>query len=160
MIGRIYTVVFDNVTVSAAQDLFEISPADDKPIGIVALELDNVGGVADAGDAQEELLRLVVRRGHTTSGSGGSAPTPNPCLPGASAAGFAAEVNNTTIAASGTTQDLRPFGWNVRVPGRDFWPEETTFWASQANTTIVVRLLTAPADALSMSGTLYVCELP
>jgi hypothetical protein len=159
MIGRMYTVTFENVTVSAAQDLFEISPADDKPVLLMGLTLDNVGGTADAGDAQEELVRLLVRRGHTVSGSAGSSFTPV-ALPSAAgaAAAFGAEINNTTIANTGTTKDLVAFGWNTRVPLREFWPEEIMPGASQADTTIVVRLLSTPADAFSVSGTLYVIE--
>ena len=158
MIGRIYTVVFENVTVSASQDLFELTPADDKPILLMGLTLDNVGGTADAGDAQEEMLRLLIRRGHTVSGSGGSTPTPTPVLTGNPASGFTSEVNNTTIANTGTTKDLWAGGWNVRVPLREFWPEELMLGAAQGDTTIVVRLLSTPADALSVSGTLYVVE--
>jgi hypothetical protein len=156
--GRFYTVTFDNVSVSAAQDLFELTPADDKPIALCGLMLDNVGGTGDAADAQEELLRLSIIRGFTASGSGGTAPTPCPLLAGDSAAGFAAEVNNTTVANTGTTTAPMNLGWNVRVPLREFWPQEFWIGATQANTSIVVRLVTAPADAVSMSGTLFVCE--
>lgn len=158
MIGRIYTVCFENVSVAAAQDFFEISPADDKPVALLGLTLDNVGGTADAGDAQEELVRLLIRRGHTVSGAGGSAPTPATVRSNTAAAGFAAEVNNTTIANTGTTVDLMALGWNVRVPLREFWPEELCPSATQGNTTIVVRLLSTPADPILMSGTLYVAE--
>lgn len=159
MKGRIYTVTFDNVSVSAAQDFFELTPADDKPIMLVGLSLDNVGGTADAGDAQEELLRLSIIRGFTSSGSGGSAPTPTALNPADAASGFTAEVNNTTVANTGSTTTPWNGGWNVRVPLREFWPEELCPVATQANTTIVVRLVTAPADAVSMSGTLWVCEM-
>lgn len=159
MNGRFYTVSFDNVSVSAAQDLWELTPADDKPIVLMGFTLDNVGGTADAGDAQEELLRLMVRRGYTSSGSAGSAPTPRPLVSAAGAAsGFTAEVNNTSLATTGTTHDLIALGWNVRVPLREFWPEEFMPGCSQADTTIVIRLVTAPADAISVSGTLWVCE--
>lgn len=158
MNGRFYTVVFDNVTISAAQDLFELAPGDDKPIVIVGLTLDNVGGVADVGDAAEETLRLSMIRGFTVSGSGGTAPTPAPVMGADSAAGFASEVNNTTLANTGTTTTPLAFGWNIRVPLREFWPEEVCVGASQANTSLVVRLVTAPADALAVSGTLFVCE--
>lgn len=155
---RVYTVPFENVSVSASQDFFELSPADDKPVKFLRLKLSNVGGTADAGDAQEELLRLSVVRGHTTSGSGGSAPTPNPSNSTAdAAAGFAAEVNNTSIATtSGTT--IWTDGWNVRVPYDYVFIPEERIGASQANTTIVVRLLSTPADTLSVSGTLTVAE--
>ena len=155
---RYYTVVFENVSVSASQDLFEITPADDKPVAVMGLTLDNVGGIADAGDAQEELLRLLIRRGHTVSGSGGTAPTPQKLASADAAAGFASEVNNTTIANTGTTADLAALGWNIRVPLREFWPQELWKWVSQADTTLVVRLLSTPNDAISMSGTLYLCE--
>lgn len=160
MLGREYTVTFENVSVSASQDFFELTPADDKPLKIAGVWLDNVGGTADAGDAQEEMLRLLIRRGHTTSGSGGSAPTPQKLGSSAdAAAGFTAEVNNTTIASAGTTADLLAFGWNVRVPLREMFPDELMPGASQADTTIVVRLLSTPADAISISGTLYVVEI-
>lgn len=156
---RMYTVQFDNVSVSAAQDLFEITPADDKPVYIAGLTLDNVGGVNDSGDAQEELLRLAIIRGFTASGSGGSAPTPVVCLPNDTAAGFTAEVNNTTVATTGSTTQPWALGWNPRVPLREFLPMEYWIGASQANTTMVVRLVTAPADAFSCSGTLWVAEI-
>jgi len=156
---RFYTVPFDAVTVAAAQDLFEITPADDKPIAIYGITLDNVAGVADAGDAQEELLRLAVIRGFTSSGSGGTAPTPVALDGNDTAAGFTAEVNNTTLANTGTTTQPWSLGWNTRVPLREFLPEEAWIYAAQGNTTIVVRLVTAPADGFAASGTLWVAEL-
>ena len=155
MNGRIYTVVFSAVAVSAAQDLFEITPADDKPIEIVGIEL---GQSSDAGDAADELLQISIIRGHTTSGSGGTAPTPTPLSPAETAAGFTAEVNNTTVASAGTTTTLQTTCWNVRAGYINWWPEGMRPTATQGNTTIVVRQ-TAPADAITMSGTLYVREL-
>jgi hypothetical protein len=159
MPGRMYTIIFDNVSIAAAQDLFEISPADDKPCRIHALTLCNVGGTADAGDAQEELLRLLIRRGHTTSGSGGTAPTPTPLVAADAAAGFTAKVNNTTLASAGTTVDLHADGWNVRVPYQLIFTPEMRPTVGQGATTLVVRLVNAPADAILCSGTLYVEEL-
>ena len=155
----IYTVTFENVSVSAAQDFFEITPADDKPVKILGWNVDNVGGTADAGDAQEELLRILLRSGHSTSGSGGSAPTPIPLVASMSAAGFAAEVNNTTIASTGTTHDIYAGGMNVRVPYAFWLPEKCQPIISQAETRVVLRLVAAPADAVSMSGTIWVEEL-
>lgn len=155
--GRVYSVVFGAVSVSAAQDFFEITPADDKPVQLIGITFDQTG-VADVGDAQEELLRWTVIRGHTTSGSGGSAPTPRPMSPNDTAAGFTAEVNNTTIASAGTTNTLHEGAFNVRGPYIFWWPDGTEPGATQGNTTIVVRGV-APADAITLSGTLYVREL-
>lgn len=154
--GRIYTVPFGAVSCSAAQDFWEISPADDKPIELVGFTIDQTG-VADVGDAAEEFIRWTVIRGFTTSGSGGSAPTPGAVKPISPAAGFAAEVNNTTLANTGTTVTLHEGAFNVRGNYIFWWLEGTEPYASQANTTIVLRI-PAPADAITLSGTLYVRE--
>lgn len=152
---RIYTVEFEATAVTAQVDFFELTPADDKPVDIVGLFLSQS---SDAGDAQDELLRYRVIRGHTTSGSGGSAPTPRPLNRSDAAAGFAAETLNTTIAASGTTHNLHSDTFNVRG-GLQLWLPDGCEWnASQTDTTLVVRLMAAPADSLTMSGTLYVRE--
>ena len=155
MQGRVYAVTFSAVAVSVAQDLFELTPADDKPVEIVGIEL---GQSSDAADAQDELLQISIIRGYTASGSGGSAPTPAPMNPNDTAAGFTAEVNNTTVATTGTAVTLQTGCWNVRAGYINWFPEGCRPSASQANTTMVVRS-TAPADAVTMSGTLYVREL-
>lgn len=155
MSGRVYTVTFSAVSVALAQDLFEVTPASNRPIEIVGIEL---GQTSDAGDAQDELLQISFVRGHTTSGSGGTAATPGAMSPLDTAAGFTAEVNNTTIASVGTTVTLTTGVWNVRAGYINWFPEEARPSATSANTTLVVRQ-TAPADAITMSGTLYVREL-
>lgn len=155
--GRVYTVVFAAVSVSAAQDFFEITPADDKPVELVGITFDQTG-VADIGDAAEEFLRWSVIRGHSTGGSGGSAPTPRPAKRSHAAAGFTAEVNNTTVASAGTAVTIHEGAFNVRGPYIFWWPQGTEPDASQGDTTIVIRGV-APADAITLSGTLYVREL-
>jgi hypothetical protein len=155
--GRIYTVVTGAVSVSAAQDLFEITPADDKPVELVGLTIDQTG-VADIGDAAEEFIRWTVYRGFTSSGSGGSAPTPRPIKRAHAAAGFTAEVNNTTVATTGTSVILHEGAFNVRGPYIFWWPDGCEPDASQGDTTILVRI-PAPADAITLSATLYVREL-
>lgn len=158
--GRMYTCVFQAVSVSAQQDLFELQPADDKPIRIHAIYISQ-SGTADFGDSQEEGLRIAIIRGHTTSGSvGGTNPTPRPLNRTDVAAGFVCEINNTTIASVGTPIQMHEECWNVRVPYVYLPTPEMRIEASQADTTIVVRLLTTPADAISTtSGTIYVEEL-
>lgn len=157
MSGRIYTVQFDNVSVSAVQDMFELTPADDKPIEIIGLFISQTGN-SDVGDAAEELLPVQIIRGFTTSGSGGSAPTPAPVKRSDPAAGFSAEVNNTTVATTGTTATIHSDNFNVRVGYQNWWPTDTEPDCSQADTRIVIRLTRAPADAVTLSGTVYVRE--
>jgi len=154
--GTMYAITFEGVTVTAAQDFFEIQPADDKPVVIHAIYLSQS---SDAGDSQEELLRIKIIRGHTTSGSGGTTATPRPLDPNSPSAGMTAEVNNTTIASGGTAVDLHADTFNVRS-GWVYMPTpEARPKVNQGNTTLVVRLMAAPADSLTMSGTLVVEEL-
>ena len=154
--SRLYAVTFENVAVTAAQDLFELTPADDKPIAIHAIYLSQS---TELGDAAEEQLRLQIIRGHATSGSGGTAPTPAPLNPNNTAAGCASEVNNTTIASTGTTVVLHSETFNVRAGWAYLPTPECQPIATQANTTLVVRLLAAPADSVTMGGTLIFEEL-
>lgn len=156
MPGRMYTVQFSAVAATVAQDFFEFSPADDKPIELCGLV---IAQTSDLGDAAEEILQYSVVRGHATSGSGGSVPTPQPLMATTSAAGFAAEVNNTTIASTGTPVTLHNDAFNIRSGLVFWWPDGFEPGASQGNTTLVVRLLSTPADSLTISGTAYVREL-
>lgn len=153
--GRLYAVTFSAVAVTAQQDLFMVAPATNKPVIIHGVFL---GQSSDAGDAEDELLRVAVIRGHTTVGSGGTAPTPAPQLAASTAAGFTARVNDTTIASSGTTVTLHVDTFNVRAGYPLLLTPETRWHCTAASTRIVVRLLTTPADSLTMSGTLLVEE--
>jgi hypothetical protein len=154
----VYTVVFDQQTIAAASgdyDLFELVPADDKPIEIVALLL---GNKSEIGDAQDEMLAISIVRGNTTS-SNGSATTPQLLDPNDNAASFTAEVIGATIATGGTSVTLVCDTFNVRSGEPLILPELMRPKASQANTAIYVRLTTAAADDLTLSGTIWVREL-
>lgn len=156
---RMYTVTISPTTLAAASgdvDLFEISPADDKPVEIVGLFLTVT---SELGDAAEEILPIQVIRGFTASGSGGSAPTPGPIDPIDTAAGFTAEVLNTTVATTGTSVTLHADGFNVRMGYQMWWPDGCGPKASQANTTILVRSSATVADDVTITGTLYVREV-
>jgi hypothetical protein len=155
MKGRVYCVDIASTSLSAATDLVEITPADDKPVSIVGIFLFQT---SDLGDAQEEVRAIQIIRGNTTSGSGGSTPTPIPLQHADAAAGFTVETVNTTVAADGTPVTLLTDGWNVRLPYL-FQPIDDlmTPSASQANTTLVVRLDT-PADAITVRGSVWVRE--
>lgn len=152
--GRIYTVTFSAVAVTGTSDLLEITPADDKPCDLIGIFLSQT---TDFGDAADEGLQISVIRGFTTSGSGGSAPTPRPVDRNGATAGFAAEVNNTTVATTGTTNTLWIGGWNVRTEYALWLPEGCGLNVSQADTTMVVRV-SAPADSITASGTFVIEE--
>jgi len=167
--GRMYTVGFENVSVSAAQEFFVVIPAANKPCKLHAIILGNSGGQTGAGsavgDAQEEDLRILVRRYTTatiTAASGGTTPTPQPLDENDAAAGFTSRVNGTTLTTtSGASQDLHFDGWNIRVPFVIWFTPETRPRVQNTATgsCLVVRLVGAPVDAIKMSGTIYVEEL-
>lgn len=157
--GRVYSVSFENVSVSAAQDFFEINPADDKPVAIHGFSIGQTGN-SDVGDAAEENLRLQIIRGHATSGSGGSTATPIPMNPNDTASGdTTVEINNTVIASTGTPVVCATHTMNVRAGIDIFYPPELRPQASESNTTIVLRLVANPADAITLSGCIWFEEL-
>ncbi len=154
--GRIYVVDIAATAVTVAADIVEITPADDKPVVVHGFDILQT---TDVGDTAEEIVGLVWVRGHTTSGSGGSAPTPRPVNPSDAAAGFTAETTNSTAASVGTTVNLQRHGWNIRMPLTMIYTPETRPQASQANTTLVLRMAAAPADSITISGSVTVEEL-
>lgn len=158
-LGRLYTVQFNAVSISATQDLFSILPASNIPCVLEAFYFSNVAGTSDAGDAQEELLSLLIqRRAAISQGSGGSTPSKTPVEQNDSAASFTVHANDTT-QATGTASVIHADGINIRIPY--VWmppPEHRIVVANSAG--LCVTLNTAPADAVSCSGTIYVRELP
>lgn len=154
----VYTVCFSEQTVAAASgdvDLWELVPADDKPLEIVAASL---GNKSEVGDAQDEMLSINIVRGNTTS-SNGSATTPQLLDPSDVAASFTAEILGATIATAGTSVTLLADTFNVRGGWNVVFPEAMRPKVSQANTAMYVRLTSAVADDLTLSGTLWVREL-
>lgn len=156
MNGRMYSVNFDGTAVTVAADLFEIAPADDKACVVHAIF---IGQSTELGDAAEEQLRVRLIRGHTTSGSGGSANTPTPLNPSDTAAGFAAETCNTTAASAGTGVFLHSDTFNVRTGWMYIPTPEARPIVTQVQGTLVLRLSAAPTDSVAFSGTMIVEEL-
>ena len=157
MIARVYTVPLQLTAYTVQIDLFDIAPADDKPIELHALYL---GQSTELGDTAEEQLGIQIIRGFATVGSGGSNPTPTPINPSDTAAGFTARTGDTTIAVvgGGTTTHLHADTWNVRAPYQIVWTPECRPQCTQGQTRIVIRLSGAPADSITIAGTLYVGE--
>ncbi len=155
--GRMYTVQFENVAVTVAQDFFDIIPGDDQPCTVHAIFISQS---TETGDAQEEMLRVQIIRGLATVGSGGSAPTPELMNENDGAATFTTRVNDTTVAVvgGGSTEILHSESFNVRtgwiyIPTPEMRPS-----VSQAKTRLVVTLKANPADSVTMNGTIYIEE--
>jgi hypothetical protein len=164
-IGRAYSINFDNQTFANADgnvDIFSIVPAGDKICVIEALYLSNVGGTADAGDAQEELLRLTFKRmTATVTITGGTSFTAVPLSTNDAAAGFTAKFYHATVATTtGATSVLHADGWNIRIPYVWLPPPEHRPIVAVSTSVFVVRLESTVADDVACSGTLIVRELP
>lgn len=158
--SRGYTVSFSGTLTNAGgdADLLEILPADDKPVKLVQIDL---GQTSEVGDAAEEGLRISVMRlpATVTGGSGGSAPTPAPLDSADAAAGFAAEVNNTTVATtSGTAITLGEYGWNIRGPFCQVYPDDQMRPKAKQGEALVVRCQTTAADDLTIQATFTLQE--
>lgn len=154
--GRLYWVDMVPTAVTVAADLLELNPADDKPIVVRAL---NLHQITDVGDAAEEIISVAWVRGNATSGSGGSTPTPVPCNPSDAAAGFGVEAFNTTQASTGTPVFGPRHGWNIRAPlERPYTPDEGFQVSQGAGVRLCLRMNAAPADSITIGGSVLVEE--
>jgi hypothetical protein len=147
-----YSATFDQVGVTAAQDLFQLTaPAD----AVVRIHAVYISQSSDAGDAASEQLNILVHRG-STDGSGGSAPTPSPLQVGFPSAGTAIEANNTSQSTEGT--NIHTDCFNV-MAGWTWIPTPETRPVISPSGRLVVELQTAPSDSLTMSGTVVFEEI-
>lgn len=160
--ARIYTVPFDNVAITAADgdvDLWELIPADDRPIVLLSFRLRQT---TRQGDAQEEMLRWSLVRGNTTTAggalTGGGAVTPVRVLGTDATAGFTSNVMmGTPASTAGSTVEGDVF--NIRI-GIDYLPSpEERVVASQADSRLCVRLLEAVSATMNFSGVAKVAEI-
>ena len=152
----IFVATFAAVAVTAAQDVFEIvAPASSR---LLIREI-RLGQYSDAADAQAEMLSVQIIRGYTTSGSGGASVTPVNFSPVSGAASPVATVerNNTTVAQDGTGAVLLADSFNV-MGGWRYYPVPEERIEVGVSQRLVVRI-TAPADALTMNGTLVYEEI-
>lgn len=148
MPGRVYTVSFTGVAVTAQQDLFEIVAPADASVELLEFGLSQS---TEVGDVMEEGLSIILKSGATVSGSGGTAPTAVPHELGDAAFGGTVEVNNTTKANTGTIVSHYAWNWNVRVPFEKIFTPDTVKTISPS-ARLTLELATTPGDSITMSG--------
>lgn len=157
-LARSYTAPINISSAFTAQiDIFELLAATGKPGILVSFEL---GQPTEIGDAQEEMLTLILKRcTGGTSGSGGGTPTFQSTRPNDTAAGVTAETGNTTKYAAGTVVEMARFQWNVRI-GCLYVPVPEERIVFDAGTRLVLELATTPADSIGgVTGRLSVGEI-
>lgn len=152
--GRFYYCAFEDIAVTAAQDIWEIAPPDDKPIVIHWVHL------SQHSDTDSEGLRIAIRRltAAVTSGNG-TAVTPRKQASADPAATFTAERNGTTRATtSGTNELLIAAGINV-LSGWDWLPIPELRPVFVQGEACIIGLEEAPLDSLDMNSFVIVEEL-
>ncbi len=150
--GRKYSASFEEIAVTAAQDLFEVvAPAD----GAVIIHSVTITQSSDAGDAQAEMLPILIHRG-TATGSGGTSVTASPMSLGDSAFGGTVEANNTSQSVEGTF--LHAEGFNAQI-GFFYLPPPEDRVEISPSALFIVELQAAPSDELTMNGTIVFEEI-
>ena len=142
-----YSFSFDNVAVTAVQDLFQIE-ANGTPAIIHGVY---VSQSTDVGDSEEELLRIRIRKSITDAVTDDVNATQADDRTRAEAANLA--VNETTQITTGA-ENYHVENWNIRqtfiyLPTPEMRP---TLEDGEA---LTVDLADAPADSITCSGTLY-----
>lgn len=152
---RTYNVSFEQVTVSAAQDLVQIKGAAGKSVRILEVNISEI----DSSPAPAQMLSLRCRflPATVTDGSGGSAPTPRPMDPGDAAASFTALANNTAKATtSGTAAVLREDGCHIFSGYQYPFPRPPVVGPSES---FVFELLSTVVGGVKLSGSVTVEEM-
>jgi hypothetical protein len=137
-------------SITTTVDFFHITAAAENAVTLIAVQLYNT---TDVQEAQEEILSMALAR-TVTGGTGGSGLTEvNYHDAGGSAPTATVLGLNTTVSTAGTV--LMHDGWNVRVPYLWCPIPELRPTVDSTQDPIVLRLLAAPADAITIGGCIY-----
>lgn len=152
--GRIYTVNFEKIAVSAVQDLISILGVTGAFFEILNFNIDCVDATAPTD--QQLALRCRLLPATVTAGTSGAAATPQKESPGDAAATFTARVNDTGKATtSGTAVTRWEGGCNVKGGIEKHFVTKPTVLPGQQ---FVIELITTPASTLTLSGSCTVLE--
>lgn len=157
MSGRKYTVSFQNVAISAVQDVISLIAGSSKALALHHVNLGQITGVT----VSNLRMRLRMLPVTVTNGSGGSAPTPQKTNPSDAAATFTARANDTTQAtSSGTAVDLYPDVFNT-INGFVWYPPIIGHPPiCPISGAFILSLDTAPGSAITCNFAATVEELP
>ena len=151
---RTYSISFEQVSVSAAQDLVQVKGAAGKTARILRAWV----GATDTTIPTGQMLSVRCRflPATVSDGSGGSTPTPRPLDPGDAAASITALANNTSKATtSGTALTLEENGFHI-FNGYDYpFPRPPVIGPSES---FVFELLSTVTGTVHLSGGVLVEE--
>lgn len=108
--GRIYTISFSGVTLSAVQDLIMVKAGASNPIALQSVTIGQVTGTSVA----NQRIRIQMLPATVTNGSGGSAATISKWIASDAAASATGRTNDTVQATTGGTAiDIWDDQWNI-----------------------------------------------
>lgn len=161
----IYTAVFAAVSMSAAQDVFEITAGATTRVRIRECRIQQY---SEPLVTEPEIIPVTIIRGYTVAGTPVGSPTPRNVAghTGAPVAQSVVTCNNTVLASGGTPLTMVSDAWNISAgfslrdilrPAihRDDVSEELILEHGQR----LVFRIAAPTDALTGNGTLIFEEV-
>ena len=150
--GRMYSVLMPSIAVSAAQDLISIASGTNNSVILHSAVFTQS---SDYGDSEAEGLRFLIKKGAAV-GSGGSTETPAGLDSGNPASDASARKNDTTAGTGGT--NVHDENANMQI-GFFYRPTPEERITVPGGGRITINLPSAPADALTMSGTVIFEEI-
>jgi len=153
---RVYSTYFENVTISAVQDVFNLKAGSANGLEIHQIDL-SAGGVTSPAEIRLRLKRLPAT---VTNGSGGTAPTIGVTDSGDTKSATAGVRANDTSQATtgGTAVILQAWQWNVLMPWQ-YLPAPEDREVIQASEALVLDIPGTPASTV-VSGTIKWREIP
>lgn len=155
--SEIFTIVCENVAVTAAQDILAAYASSGKKLQLLAVEL-SANGQTTVGNYP---IRLRYLPATVTPGSVGSSVTPQNTNPDGASPSFTARRNDTTQATtSGTASDWVATQFNP-INGYYFQPPVGLADEPKADlsTAIILSLDHAPAASINISATMWLREV-
>ena len=152
---RRYRVVFEQVTVSAAQDMLQITGASGKMLRILRAWVNSTNTTLPT--SQMIAIRCRTLPATVTNGSGGTTPTIQKTDIGDASASFTALANNTTKATtSGTAVINDDTGTHISAGYDNMFITPPPIGPSEA---FVFELLSTVSGTVALSGGVEVEEI-
>lgn len=153
---RPYSITLvDQVLGAAPIDIVSIIAGANRLL-LLGVYIDNVDGIAVAGEANEFYNRLEIIRGYTAPGSGGSVFTVLPVIEGdPTPPGFTVRTMDTVLASVGTPVTVHAGALASR--SGFFYPPVKAARIG-ASTSLIIRLPTALSFQMNCNVTVYVAE--
>jgi len=148
--GRMFTADFTEVSVAAQQDLFQVEAL----TNVVIIHAVFLSQTSDVADAAAEHLSILIRRA-TDAVTNDIAEALLDL--GSSALTADLAINETTELVTGT-EVIHSEAWNIALPFM-WMPTPEMRIVIPIGDLICINLNTTPADALIMSGTIYLEQI-